>query len=371
MSSAQFPCHHHGVTPRTRGRVRDELARLCGAKPGLAVLVDEANTLLGATVPFDGACWHTTDPATLIETSVRAIDLPPVDARAAELEYLTDGDYNKFATLARARHHSGVLSEATGGHLERSLRYRELLQPADIRGELRAAFVVDGTCWGSLAVFRTSPADFSSEDRQFVHEIGPTLARGFRAAVVHAVAPDPELRAGPGVILLGEDRRVESVTEPVQTWLAELGFAGDPHHDPLPLALLAVAARARAVAGDASSRVLGASGRWVAVDASAASGAAAGRVAIVLQAATPASLAPLIAAAHGLTRRERELTELVLQGCGTAEIAAALFVSPLTVQGHLQTIFAKVGVRSRRELVGTVFMRHYRPRVVAIGCDET
>jgi DNA-binding CsgD family transcriptional regulator len=338
---------------------------LCGAKLGLAALVDEANMLLGKTVPFDGACWHTTDPATLIETSVRTVNVPPVHARAAELEYLIGGDYNTFVALARARQHSGVLSTATGGRLERSRRYRELLQPVGVRGELRASFVVGGTCWGSLAIFRATPADFSAEDAQFVHEIGSTLALGFRAAVVRTVAVEPAPPAGPGLILLDGDRQVEAITEPALRWLAELDFDGDPHHDPLPLPLLAVAERARAVAGDATSRILGTSGQWLVVDASAASGGQAGRVAVILHAATLASLAPLIAAAHGFTPRERELTELVLQGFGTAEIAAALFVSPLTVQGHLQAIFAKVGVRSRRELVGTVFMRHYHPRVAA------
>jgi DNA-binding CsgD family transcriptional regulator len=99
------------------------------------------------------------------------------------------------------------------------------------------------------------------------------------------------------------------------------------------------------------------------LQASAASGPEPGRVAIILQGATPSSLTPLIAAAYGLTKRERELTELVLQGFATAEIAARLFISPHTVQEHLKSIFAKAGVRSRRELVGQVFTRHYQPRI--------
>jgi DNA-binding CsgD family transcriptional regulator len=76
-----------------------------------------------------------------------------------------------------------------------------------------------------------------------------------------------------------------------------------------------------------------------------------GRVAIILQAAPAPSIAPLISATYGLTARERELTGLVLKGCKTSEIAERLYISPHTVQGHLKAIFAKTGVRSRRELV--------------------
>jgi DNA-binding CsgD family transcriptional regulator len=350
------------VAARNRDRVRETLTRLCGADNQLESLIDEAGTLLAATLPVDGACWHTTDPATLIETSARAVDLPPLHDRVAEMEYLTV-DYNKFVTLARSPHHCGVLSEATGGRLERSLRYRELMKPAGVRGELRASFVVDGMCWGSLAFFRAAPADFSSADRQFMHEMSATLARGFRAAVARSGATASAPAISPGVILLSGDRRVESMNGSAKTWLAELGHSGNPDEDPLPLVLLGIAERARAVAGDATARMLGVSGQVIVVHASAASGEEPGRVAIILQPPTSASLAPLIATAHGLTPREREVTELVLQGFGTAEIAATLVISPLTVQGHLTSIFTKVGVRSRRELVGAVFMRHYHPRL--------
>jgi DNA-binding CsgD family transcriptional regulator len=51
-----------------------------------------------------------------------------------------------------------------------------------------------------------------------------------------------------------------------------------------------------------------------------------------------------------LTEREREVCALVIDGGTNAEVAAALFVSPRTVEHHLHNIYRKVGVRSRAQL---------------------
>jgi DNA-binding CsgD family transcriptional regulator len=346
------------VNHATRVRAYDRVALLGTAKLALPELFEEAGRILAGALPRDAACWHAMDPSSLIETSFAIESMPAPDATTAEVAYLT-GDYNSFVELAQRRRHSGVLSEETGGDLQRSRRYRELMEPANMLGELRAAFVVDGASWGCVAFFREAPNDFSSDERDFAHHVSPLLGRAFRAAGVHARAGGPGAELWPGVLVINGDRSVESHTPPVRNWLREFGFEGLPDRDPLPFEVLTLAERVRKTGQEASARVLGESGRWVEIHAAPATQGDSWqqRVAIVVQAATVPSIAPLISAAYGLTSRERELTELVLQGCGTAEIAARLFVSPHTVQSHLKSIFAKVGVRSRRELVGRVNAR--------------
>ncbi|GAB7043942.1 MULTISPECIES: helix-turn-helix transcriptional regulator [Catenuloplanes] len=51
-----------------------------------------------------------------------------------------------------------------------------------------------------------------------------------------------------------------------------------------------------------------------------------------------------------LTAQEQAVTRLVARGATSKEAAAELFISPRTVDAHLRSIFAKLGVKSRREL---------------------
>jgi DNA-binding CsgD family transcriptional regulator len=52
----------------------------------------------------------------------------------------------------------------------------------------------------------------------------------------------------------------------------------------------------------------------------------------------------------------------VLQGLCTAAISEQLHISANTVQDHLEGIFEKTDINSRRELAGQLFAEHYRPR---------
>jgi len=52
-----------------------------------------------------------------------------------------------------------------------------------------------------------------------------------------------------------------------------------------------------------------------------------------------------------LTKREREVAELVAEALTNPAIAERLFLSLSTVKGHLAQIFTKLGVTRRGELV--------------------
>ncbi|HUG17061.1 MAG TPA: helix-turn-helix transcriptional regulator [Thermomicrobiales bacterium] len=65
--------------------------------------------------------------------------------------------------------------------------------------------------------------------------------------------------------------------------------------------------------------------------------------------ADPATSAASLKVAHpaGLTPREVEVLRLVAQGLTDTEVADALFVARRTVNSHLTSIYAKLGVTTR------------------------
>jgi DNA-binding CsgD family transcriptional regulator/tetratricopeptide (TPR) repeat protein len=75
--------------------------------------------------------------------------------------------------------------------------------------------------------------------------------------------------------------------------------------------------------------------------------------AAALAAACEGARTPLLRFSDGaepLTPREREIASLAAQGLSSNEIATRLFLSPRTVNNHLQSTYTKLGIRGRHEL---------------------
>jgi DNA-binding CsgD family transcriptional regulator len=339
----------------TVARVEWELVRLGEHGLDTQTWFRAANALLDRVVRFDGSCWQTNDPATALITSHLTLNLPSGGfPLLAANEYLAD-DVNKFADLAVRPHPVGVLSQATDGQPQRSLRWQEMLRPNGFDAELRVAFV-DGTgCWGSLILVRDhGRPDFDPQAMVAVERLAGTLVGGLRRTVVaqQAIAEPPA--HGPGLVVLDRHGQVESLTPAARRWLDHLG------EDPPALSAVAAAARS---SGPARARVRTPTGQWLILHGARLDGDPHGRVSVIIEPPRPDELAPLLVAAYGLSDREQAVAALVFQGRSTRQIARALSISPYTVQEHLTAVFDKVGVRSRGELVGQVFFRHCLPAI--------
>lgn len=353
------------------------LVRLLHRELDLGSFFEELDRAVHDLVPFDSSCWLSLDPATLLPTShfTRQLDSDHL-MEIAENEFLED-DFNKFAALARAIPPVGTLSHATGGDLARSRRHRTVLGPLGYAGgdEMRAAFLDAGSAWGCVALHRRQGV-FTAGEVGVLAGVAQLIGEAIHRALLLGALKHGHGDDLPGLILIAGDGSVDNVSPTAQRLLAEMLDNTDPANGRSLVVSSLVAnlrsARTGHAEGPRTVRVPGRSGQWYHVCAALLDDRPDGRVSVIVHQLKEPGIPLPIVDTHGLTTREREVTSLVLRGFSTQEIASTLHLSPYTVQDHLKAVFAKLRVRSRRELVARMFAQHYAPRLEAgtrIGPD--
>lgn len=355
-----------------RPRVGDAASRsiLKLSQSGLSAedLRSEVVTHLRRVVPVDAVWWATADPATLLFTSAYRVGLPADSAPYfVDNEFLTD-DVNKWTTLARDRAGVRSLGQATAGRFEQSTRYRDFFAPLGLGDELRAVLRIQGSTWGLLCLHQAAGHSYTAEQAMWLRRLAPHLAAGMRLAVLRESAEDAGDAAGPGIVMLSPDGSIVSVSSRGEAWLDELSEARSGAGS-IPIAVRAVAAQLRSMErGDDAAprlRVRTRAGRWAVIHASWMTVAGEPLIAVIIEAAAPTEVAPVIMLAYGLTNQERIITGLISRGLSTAEIADEMKITVDTVQDHLKAVFAKTGSGSRAELVATLMRQQYLPRAKA------
>lgn len=349
-------------------RVVSRVETIAGRPPAPIELLRRSVAALGRGVPVDAWCGLTLDPVTVLPTGgYHDEGVPPaLVPRLMEIEY-GEGDAGGFDAVAQDRLGAVTLAAATGGDLDGSARYRDVLLPSGLAHELRVALRAGRACWGALVIMRGQDAPgFTPAEVAVMGRVGTIVGEALRRSLVlGAIAGGGE--TGPSVMILRMDdgARVESASPPVAAWREALDDGDDGALGGVPFAVLGLAATALARdAATARCRSRGRNGTWMTMHA-AVLDRAEGRVAIVRERSRPHEILSLTMDAHGVSPREREVVELALRGHANAAIAERLVISPLTVQDHLKSAFRKLGVAGRAELTARLVVDHYLPRMAA------
>jgi DNA-binding CsgD family transcriptional regulator len=355
-----------------RERAVDHITSLAARGLDLRAFWDASAEAVSSVVPhYMAPCWFTLDPASLLVTShYDHGQIPELPPEWLAQEYYED-DFHDMAGVARSERGLSTLHEASGGDPSESPRWQANMKYGGDQEVLVALRTPAGDAWGILGLYREpGQPHFDGDELAFLRTVSAQLAGGARRGLLIGEASDPDGPAAPGLVVLDEEWTVESLTPGAERWLSELPDGDWEGQGKLPPSVLAVAGRAlRTAEGESApgevalARVLSTEGRWIVLHGASLVAAGSRRVAVIVEAAHPARITPLLMTAYGLTEREQDVTRLVLCGDSTAQIADRLSVSPHTVQQHLKSVFEKTGVRSRRELVGRVFFSHYEPRL--------
>ena len=362
-------------------RTFSEIKRLSASNLEGPELLRRVAQKLSKVVPFEAYCASTVDPASRLITYGIAEGMGGAGDDESGNVYLDriyfEEDLPVMNEMLRGRRTVQLLSETTGGTLERSLRYREMLKPYGFGYEMGGAFV-DGSLWGSMDLIREDgDPDFGSAETALVRRIAPHVGAGLKAAALRSRATtEQDSPDVPGVLTLDRSGKIVSHTSSAEHWLWDLEDL-DPHwrHMNIPMAVRMVSGALRhALAPESDNdhdliprvRVRGRSGRWLALYGSLTepSGDRPGETVIVIGPAKPEEVAWLNVAAYGLSPREEEIVGLLVRGFTSSQISRTLFISEHTVQRHLSNIFEKVGVRSRKTLLKRLFFENLLPSMV-------
>lgn len=353
----------------TARRVQRDVDVVARAGLDLETFLSEVVGSISRAVPHVGACIATIDPSTLLLTGTHKFgDLRGQDRHDHEwglVEYGQDEE-SSFVRLARSER------DAIAVGTDSSVRVAELLRPYfGYTEEVRVVMRDSGQVWGAMALFRGSDgAPFGSAEVELLESLSAVLSVGVRAGLLANFAPAaPSAPEGPAVVIVGADNTIQQLSAGAEVRLADLMRSED---GTLPDGIISslVGAARRYAAGLTTRpprcRVRSRSGMWLVLHATPLSPRAdgsGGDVVVTIDEARPPEIVPLVVAAFDLTARERDVTQLVLQGVDTKEIASAMHVSPYTVQDHLKSVFAKADVRSRRELIAKIYFDQYVPRM--------
>ena len=304
----------------------------------------EVSLRIRRVVPHDASGWMTLDPDTLLPNGAFETDKPPELVRALWRNELLEADVHKLADIAEwplALATSSQLDAATAAESRRI----QLIQSAAIGDELLVMLRAGGSTWGAVALYRElGSRGFDADERAFMADIADDIAHGLRRSL--AARPDPDAAVlVPGVVAFDASGQISSATAEANRMMALM--LGDAR---TTLYAVAVGAGHR---GAAHSRVRLADGRWLLLHGARMHGAATdpAQVTVTLLPAPRTDLVSLLLRLHGLSAREREVADLLMLGYATDEIAARLYISRHTLHDHVKSIFAKLGARSRSELM--------------------
>jgi DNA-binding CsgD family transcriptional regulator len=334
----------------TADEVRSTMARLTDQPASPSEFGSAMSAAVRQVLPFDGWCLIGLDP----DSGLRTFQLSQNGTASDYTEALARNealmpDVNHYADLARAEQPVGWLSREHP-RAPTSFRLNEVLLPQGLHSEMRIGLRDRGRLWGALVLFRDHPRRlFDDADADRASSFAGPLARAVRRHPVRQLPTRPE-PIGQGVVLLASDNRLIAVSAHAQSWLADL-VPGDGDETGSEDVLRVVFDAANAARGhsDSSTTLRTVSGRWLRVEGVALSTGGAD-VAVLMHAARVMHVVTALQAYHGLTPREIQILDQVVEGRPSKQIAHRLDISLLTVNAHLTSIYHKCGVTGREEL---------------------
>jgi hypothetical protein len=310
--------------------------------------------------------WFAVDPSTRLATAPARFE--GLDSGYCDTfwhhEY-HDQDATQFRDLIRDGVAAASLRSATDDRPVRSVRYREFLEPQGYDDELRAVFRTGDNTWAIAALLREKGRTaFAPDEVKVLEAVSAIVGSALRVhAATAGSTPVHGSSSAPGLLMFTATGLLLSANAEAAHWMTQLcgpapaglergwiDLMSDPAASDLqvPFPVIPLIASARAVAnghepGPARLRMRDRNGRWIVLHASclASASAADSTIAVVVEPAKSAEIAPIIIEAYGLTSRERDVVRAIARGSSKRRLAE--LSQPDTVRDYVKAVFEKVG----------------------------
>jgi DNA-binding CsgD family transcriptional regulator len=330
----------------TAAVTRDAVAKLASAAVDPAEFFSEIATRLRRVVPYDASGWMTLDPDTLLPSGALETQKPAELVRALWRNELQVPDAHKLTVLAARPAPVAALSQLSPAAAADSERLQVILSPRGIGDEMRVMLRAGGSTWGHFALYRESGSRvFDADELDRVADLAVQVGEGLRRSLSRRPAPEAVDALAPGVVAFDGVGSITSATSEASRLMSLM--PGDA-----TTMLYAVAAKASQSDG-AKARIRLLDGQWLLAHGGRMHGAPAdsAQVTVTLTPAPRSDVMSILLRLHGLSAREREVAELLMTATATDAIAERLYISPHTLHDHVKSIFAKLGAKSRAELM--------------------
>jgi DNA-binding CsgD family transcriptional regulator len=305
---------------------------------------------LRRAVPFDAFAWVLTDPETTVGTAPLA-EVPCPD-RLPHLVALRYTSGRRWTTADPGVPFRPVRPGSELGHFIAGLGSYEVVS---------LVFADRFGWWGFLDLWREG-GRFDRRELQLLGLLGEPVTAALRESRAAAFLPPctaaAQQAADRAVLLLGPDLSLRRQTAEAESRLRALLPTGESRR-PVPAAAYNVGAQLLAVeagidAHPPRARAPVGAGEWICVEAARLGDDSDDDIAVTIGPVDQRERRSLFCRAHRLSERETEVVHHLADGDDTRTLAARLYLSEHTVQDHLRSVFAKTGVRSRRELLALV-----------------
>jgi hypothetical protein len=208
---------------QARARARERIGAVVSEPVDAKSLRLQVLAVLREVIGFDAYVWLLTDPVTTVGAAPLA-DVPCLPELPALIKAKYATPVNRWTILQLHKSPAGTLSDATGGDLDRSLMWRDVLHRYGIGDVASVVFADQFGCWGFLDLWRhSSRGPFGAADAGFLAAAAAPLATALRhcqaRTFIGPAAPHrPDL--GPVVLTLDDGLRITSRTAASRGWLA-------------------------------------------------------------------------------------------------------------------------------------------------------